>query len=327
MHFGRSIVFFKKIWKGIKKIFKPVGRIAKSVVGSIPFVGPILTGAGEAVFGGRSEGRAGGGILQGIGGAFGQSLGHAAGGLIAAKGGQLLGLTPKPQQPKSVEQNIADTRKYLDGVFPGTNPWERLGVNAGSPMEIAQENQRTAQQQSAASLRAQMSFQAGQFAAQRQLQEAELSTRKQLKKLELATTKDIAKITARANILSNVGVSDPGSVAGAHQYIETGQVSPAYASRLGTLAAQEEQVNINAERAIAESRRVRVQERQQFLREVIDPLMALARRVEVAKGGGPGGVAANIALTGVSKPLMRELIKKGPEWLEQELKRRFREGN
>ena len=224
---------------------------------------------------------------------------------------------------------MADTNKYLDGVFPGTNPWERLGVNAGSPLEVAQENQRTQRQQQEAALRTQMAFQASQFEMQRKLQEAQLSTQKQLKQMEIAGAKDVATTTARANIINQVGVQTPGNVGAAHEFLTTGRAPAAYANRPGLQALKEEEINIrdaqlfnDIERVKLEARKVSVSERQQFLKEKIDPILAEAARITSLKSGNLRGTIG----TGIVKgyDALKELapkVKGVPEYVEDYIKK------
>lgn len=251
-----------------------------------------MTGAGEAIFGGKQDQGSGGGVLQGIGGAFGQSLGHHAGSLLAQKGSQLLGLSPKPAKPKSVEQNIADTNKYLDGVFPGTNPWERLGVNAGSPMEIAQENQRTQQQQAQAALRTQLAVQAGQFAMQRQLQEAQLSTQKQIKQMEIAGAKDVATTSARAAVINNMGVHDPAAVQDSHEFLTTGRVTPGLSKRVGNIEMRQMEFEQAEARLHNDIERVNIEKD----RAASQRITAEAARLAASKSGTPWGAGTTLGL-------------------------------
>lgn len=238
-------------------------------------------------------GNFGANLLGGVAGSFGNSLGSAAGGLIANKGAQVLGLAPKPPQPKSVSQQISDTNQYLEGVFPGTNPWERLGVNAGNPLEVAQEQQRSGQQQHAAALRAQMAMQATQFGMQRQLQETQLSTQETLKRMEIAASKSIAETQARANVLNGVGTADPEALAGVGEFLRTGQVNPSLMKIRGTSAMRHREVVVreqelfnNIERVMLQARDVSLRERQTVLDEQIKPIMAQAQSLSASRAGG-----------------------------------------
>ena len=288
-------------------MIKPIGKIASAAVGSIPFIGKPLAAAGEALFGGRSGGNVGesgfgSNLFSGIGSALGHAFGGAAGGLLANKGGQLLGLTPRPPSPKSVSQQIADTNQYLDGVFPGTNPWERLGVNAGNPMEVAQENQRTQKGAQEAALRAQLATQTAQFQFQQKLQETQLRTQENLKRMEIANTKSIAETTARANVLNGVGISDPEALSGVGQFLKTGVVTPELMQIRGTsamrnreVAVKEQELFNNIERMKIEAKRVSIQERGQFLDEQVRPVLAEASYLSASRSGGPTGLASQAA--------------------------------
>ena len=291
-------------------------------MGSIPIIGKPIVKVGESIFGGGSEeSPSGGSVLQGIGGAFGSALGAGAGSLLAQKGGQLLGLTPGQ---KSVSEQISDTNRYLDGVFPGTNPWERLGVNAGNPMEVAQEQGRTSKAASEAALRAQLATSAAQFKFQQKLQEAQLSTQKQIAREQLQNAKSIATTSARANIINGMGVADPAAVPEALRALETGAVPPQFVGRLGSHAMRQEEINLKDERlhedirrTNLEARRVKVAERAQFLKEKIDPILAEAQRLSSLKSGSLQG-AYSTAIVGLKKS-----TKEAPPWVREYIMKEF----
>ena len=89
---------------------------------------------------------------------------------------------PSPQEGTRLG---AHDQAYMDAVFPGTNPWERLGVpSTGSPIEVAREGTRKAAQVKSAELKTQGAISAAQMLTQKQI--AQIQADAQVKSAEIS---------------------------------------------------------------------------------------------------------------------------------------------
>lgn len=265
----------------IGKVVKPVANIAS---GFFPSIGGILAKGAGAVIGG-------------VGSAVGAGLGRKVAGAVG------LGAPspPKPPPPKTPEQSAADTNTYLDKVFPGTNPWERLGVNAQSPIEAPQVAGRAQLRLQEQQLKTQAAIVQSQLQNQLFMQHRQLSQADQLKRAELANTKSIAKIQARsavhnaninpearAELMANVLDGEPVS---AGTLTKMGAAGSARTARMQAEAGRD-QANVAAKNAYtrvdelsARWKELDIKERYQKLQEAVQPIMAHKQTLHQFAGG------------------------------------------
>lgn len=249
-----------------------------------------------------------GNVFQGIGSALGGSLGRGIG---SAAGGAIsrgIGLTPKPAGPTDPRVSGANTNAYLDTVFPGTNPWERLGVNASSPTEIAAEQGRNQVRVANQQAKVALAVNGAQIDAQQKIAQANLMTQETLKRQELATSKDIATTQARANVINGLGIQDPSSVNPALKALMSGDFKAAesFTGQHGIakrgVAAQEATARAHVQRAASDAQRTMLE-----VQRLPDEVALIRAKAAAEKLRSSAAMEGAIRSGGVYSPITRLL--------------------
>lgn len=108
-------------------------------------------------------------------------LGKVSGGLVDKATGAIVDKVagvPTPAQPKSGRERGMDDADYMDAVYPGTTPWERLGAPSAGGAGVASA-------------------------------EASGKIQKDLQSRELDNRREIADMNNRATIISSLGSVSP----------------------------------------------------------------------------------------------------------------------
>ena len=222
--------------------------------------------------------------------AFTSSLGHA----IQAKTSRLFGESPEEQ-----------AKRYYNKVFPGTNPWERLGTSAGNmPVQAA----------------------ARRDVSERATARRQMSNQMQMKELELQKDRDVAKINANASVMNKaLDVGGSEFAAKAVRSFNGGDVSEMPSGVFGRdkiqqlslerdftrLALDSQQITNDMVRISREWEQLTLDQRKARAAHQLDLFKAVTDRVHAIVSGGPFGQIAfethamfkNLGLQDVFKPM------------------------
>lgn len=261
-----------------------------------------------------------------MGNAIGGGVGSAASGAIARG----TGLIPRPEGPFDPAASADRELIRLDKLYPGTNPWERLGVNAGSPTEISAEQGRNQMRVANQQAKVALATNGQQIDAQQKIAAAQLSTQETLKRAELANSKDIATTQARANVIN--ASDDPTQIPKKLNAVMTGNydVDPNYTGRYGQtqrqIATQEGQLQVQIKQLDLAIQKAPLERKYLEVQSAASELQAKASMLSAQRSGGQWGTinqAQSAAIDGIVNELEKapEHLRNSTEWISKQWNR------